>query len=131
MILFGPIPSRRLGRSLGINNIPPKHCSYSCVYCQIGRTNAMGKTRSSFYDPEQILNETTLKIEELKKSNERVDYLSFVPDGEPTIYQTKTQLHECNRYGYGLVNFGGAEGDRTLDLYNAIVALSQTELQPH
>ena len=85
MILFGPIPSRRLGRSLGINNIPPKHCSYSCVYCQIGRTNAMGKTRSSFYDPEQILNETTLKIEELKKSNERVDYLSFVPDGEPTL----------------------------------------------
>lgn len=38
MITFGPIPSRRLGRSLGINNIPPKICSYSCVYCQLGRT---------------------------------------------------------------------------------------------
>ena len=39
-IAFGPVPSRRLGRSLGINNIPPKHCSYSCVYCQVGSTAA-------------------------------------------------------------------------------------------
>lgn len=85
MILFGPIPSRRLGRSLGINNIPPKCCSYSCVYCQIGRTNSMRKMRSHFYDPEQIFNETALRITELKKSNEKVDYLSFVPDGEPTL----------------------------------------------
>ena len=38
MIVFGPVPSRRLGKSLGINNIPPKGCSYSCVYCQVGRT---------------------------------------------------------------------------------------------
>ncbi len=37
-IAFGPVPSRRLGRSLGINNIPPKHCSYACVYCQVGPT---------------------------------------------------------------------------------------------
>nr|WP_305907656.1 hypothetical protein [Methylomarinum sp. Ch1-1]MDP4520424.1 hypothetical protein [Methylomarinum sp. Ch1-1] len=38
-IVFGPVPSRRLGRSLGINNIPPKHCSYSCLYCQVGKTS--------------------------------------------------------------------------------------------
>ena len=37
-IAFGPVPSRRLGRSLGINNIPPKACSYACVYCQVGHT---------------------------------------------------------------------------------------------
>ncbi|HNS33556.1 MAG TPA: radical SAM protein, partial [bacterium] len=37
-IVFGPVPSRRLGQSLGVNNIPPKICSYSCLYCQIGRT---------------------------------------------------------------------------------------------
>jgi len=36
--VFGPVPSRRLGKSLGVNNIPPKICSYSCVYCQLGRT---------------------------------------------------------------------------------------------
>ncbi len=85
MILFGPIPSRRLGRSLGINNIPPKRCSYSCVYCQIGRTNSMREKRSYFYSPDQIFNETAQKILELKKLNEKVDYLSFVPDGEPTL----------------------------------------------
>ena len=38
MIAFGPVPSRRLGQSLGINNIPPKACPYSCLYCQVGRT---------------------------------------------------------------------------------------------
>ena len=36
-VTFGPVPSRRLGQSLGINNIPPKICSYACVYCQLGR----------------------------------------------------------------------------------------------
>jgi wyosine [tRNA(Phe)-imidazoG37] synthetase (radical SAM superfamily) len=45
----------------------------------------MRKMRSSFYEPEQIFNEIALRIEELKKSNEKVDYLSFVPDGEPTL----------------------------------------------
>ncbi|MGC8900285.1 MAG: radical SAM protein [bacterium] len=85
MILFGPIPSRRLGRSLGINNIPPKCCSYSCVYCQIGRTDSMRRERSYFYSPDQIFKETAQKILELKKLNEKVDYLSFVPDGEPTL----------------------------------------------
>ena len=38
MLTFGPVPSRHLGRSLGINNIPPKACTYSCVYCQVGST---------------------------------------------------------------------------------------------
>lgn len=39
-VTFGPVPSRRPGHSLGINNIPPKHCSYSCIYCQVGPTAA-------------------------------------------------------------------------------------------
>lgn len=41
MITFGPIPSRRLGRSLGVNNIQSKSCSFSCVYCQAGRTDSL------------------------------------------------------------------------------------------
>ena len=41
LIIYGPVPSRRLGQSLGINNIPPKKCTYSCVYCQLGRTHNM------------------------------------------------------------------------------------------
>ena len=54
MIAFGPVPSRRLGRSLGVNNIPPKVCSYSCVYCQVGRTRNMQNIRSLFYTPDEI-----------------------------------------------------------------------------
>ena len=53
-LAFGPIPSRRLGRSLGINNIPPKICSYGCVYCQIGQTMRMEDYRRSFYQPADI-----------------------------------------------------------------------------
>lgn len=49
MIVFGPVPSRRLGRSLGINNIPAKICTYSCAYCQVGRTVQMEVKRRSFY----------------------------------------------------------------------------------
>lgn len=83
MIVFGPVPSRRLGQSLGINNIPPKACSYSCVYCQIGRTNHMKVKRSEFYRPEEIYAQTKKKLSDT--GGEHVDYLSFVPDGEPTL----------------------------------------------
>lgn len=85
MIVFGPIPSRRLGRSLGINNIPPKICSYSCVYCQIGLTNSMSFRRQAFFPPDEISDEAAERISELRRANERIDYLSFVPDGEPTL----------------------------------------------
>lgn len=85
MKVFGPVPSRRLGQSLGINNIPPKTCSYSCIYCQIGRTNCMQITRSSFYKPEVLLLETKTKLAALKNTNKKIDFISFVPDGEPTL----------------------------------------------
>jgi wyosine [tRNA(Phe)-imidazoG37] synthetase (radical SAM superfamily) len=85
MIVFGPIPSRRLGRSLGINNIPPKTCSYSCIYCQAGRTNYMTQRRKEFYSPETIYKEVSGKIKQLQKNNEKIDYITFVPDGEPTL----------------------------------------------
>jgi wyosine [tRNA(Phe)-imidazoG37] synthetase (radical SAM superfamily) len=85
MIAFGPVPSRRLGRSLGINNIPPKVCTYSCVYCQLGRTIKMQVERGAFYEPEEILQDVQNKVERAKEAGEPVDYLTFVPDGEPTL----------------------------------------------
>ena len=85
MIIFGPIPSRRLGRSVGINNIPPKICSYSCVYCQVGKTTQMIIKPQSFYFPSQIFNEVRDKVEKSIKKNELIDYLTFVSDGEPTL----------------------------------------------
>ena len=85
MIIFGPIPSRRLGESIGVNNIPPKTCPYSCVYCQLGRTDKMRIKRQPFYDPKEILKEAEIKVGQLKKQNKHADYFSFVPDGEPTL----------------------------------------------
>lgn len=82
---FGPVPSRRLGKSLGINNIPAKVCTYACVYCQVGRTLDMRKDRSAFYEPEDILRDVDTRITAAVKKSEAVDYLAFVPDGEPTL----------------------------------------------
>ena len=85
MIAFGPVPSRRLGRSLGINNIPPKVCCYACVYCQIGATTRQEIQRREFYPPQRIEQEVRRRVEQLHAAGETVDYLTFVPDGEPTL----------------------------------------------
>lgn len=85
MIAFGPVPSRRLGRSLGINNIPPKLCTYSCVYCQLGRTLKMQCQRRPFYEPTEILSAARDKMAKANDAGESIDYLTFVSDGEPTL----------------------------------------------
>jgi wyosine [tRNA(Phe)-imidazoG37] synthetase (radical SAM superfamily) len=85
MIAFGPVPSRRLGRSLGINNIPPKVCTYSCVYCQIGKTNRLMVERRPFYETRKIFESARQQVQQIRKQAESIDYLTFVPDGEPTL----------------------------------------------
>jgi wyosine [tRNA(Phe)-imidazoG37] synthetase (radical SAM superfamily) len=85
MITFGPIPSRRLGKSLGINNIPiQKVCSYSCVYCQVGITKKYSIIREKFYEPEVIYKEVKRHLEILS-DKDKPDYLTFVANGEPTL----------------------------------------------
>lgn len=84
-IVFGPVPSRRLGKSLGINNIPPKYCTYACIYCQLGRTPHMQIKRESFYDTNEIIDQVKEKIKKTKEKKEHIDYLTVVPDGEPTL----------------------------------------------
>jgi wyosine [tRNA(Phe)-imidazoG37] synthetase (radical SAM superfamily) len=85
MIVFGPVPSRRLGQSLGINNIPPKNCSYSCIYCQVGRTIAHSIEPREFHPLEELVSEVSVRVEALRAGGEAVDFLTFVPDGEPTL----------------------------------------------
>ncbi|MBE9553512.1 MAG: radical SAM protein [Proteobacteria bacterium] len=85
MIVFGPVPSRRLGQSLGINNIPPKSCSYSCIYCQVGRTAETEALPRSFYPPETVVAAVTDRVAALGQSQQSIDFLTFVPDGEPTL----------------------------------------------
>jgi len=84
-IAFGPVPSRRLGQSLGINNIPPKICTYSCIYCQLGRTLKIETERREFYNTEEIVKDVKKKVEKAREKGEIIDYLTFVPDGEPTL----------------------------------------------
>jgi wyosine [tRNA(Phe)-imidazoG37] synthetase (radical SAM superfamily) len=84
-LAFGPVPSRRLGKSLGINDIPAKTCSYSCVYCQLGRTVSMAAERQVFYKAGDILREVERKVSEAVSRSERIDFVTFVPDGEPTL----------------------------------------------
>ncbi|MFC1963888.1 radical SAM protein, partial [Chloroflexota bacterium] len=75
----------RLGRSLGINNIPPKKCSYSCIYCQLGSTADMQVRREAFYEPLELARSVRGRVRQLREKGELIDYLAFVPDGEPTL----------------------------------------------
>jgi wyosine [tRNA(Phe)-imidazoG37] synthetase (radical SAM superfamily) len=85
MIAFGPIPSRRLGLSLGINNIVShKVCSYGCVYCQIGNIGKRSVIREVFYDPQKLVEAIENHLRKL--DNKHVpDFLTFVANGEPTL----------------------------------------------
>ncbi len=85
MITFGPVPSRRLGYSLGVNHIPPKHCTYSCVYCQVGRTTYLEVARREFFPVQEILDEVSQSINRAENSQRRIDFITLVPDGEPTL----------------------------------------------
>jgi len=84
-LVFGPVPSRRLGKSVGINNIPPKICTYSCVYCQLGKSRPVPGERRDFFDPDIIVAQTEKKLENASDNNESIDYLTIVSDGEPTL----------------------------------------------
>jgi len=80
-IVFGPVPSRRLGKSLGVNNVFVKYCTYSCIYCQAGKTTNLTIERTVFYEPETLVNAVIRVLENVGS----VDYVTFVPNGEPTL----------------------------------------------
>ncbi len=79
--LYGPVPSRRLGYSLGVDLLPFKTCSLGCVYCQLGRTKKATIRRGQFFSAKQILQE----VQEFLKSGARVDFITFSGSGEPTL----------------------------------------------
>jgi wyosine [tRNA(Phe)-imidazoG37] synthetase (radical SAM superfamily) len=80
--IFGPVPSRRLGRSLGIDLIPFKTCSFDCIYCQIGRTTNKTTTRDEYVPIDAVLEELNRKI----KGRPKIDFLTFSGSGEPTLH---------------------------------------------
>jgi wyosine [tRNA(Phe)-imidazoG37] synthetase (radical SAM superfamily) len=85
VIAFSPVPSRRLGHSLGINNIPPKICPYSCVYCHLERTIKLQAERRRFYSSSKIFRDVQDKVKKVQATRDPIDYLNFVPDEEPTL----------------------------------------------
>ncbi len=89
--IFGPVPSRRLGLSLGINIIPFKTCSYNCIYCEVGKTTNLTIERRRFFDPEEIKGEFSRTIDAVG----RVDFVTFSGSGEPTL---NTDIGELIRY---------------------------------
>jgi wyosine [tRNA(Phe)-imidazoG37] synthetase (radical SAM superfamily) len=85
-LVYGPVPSRRLGRSLGVNPIPFKTCNYSCVFCQLGRTTHMTNQRQDFFPPNEILHEIKKALDpETGSSRNEIDFVTFVGEGEPTL----------------------------------------------
>lgn len=81
--VFGPIPSRRLGRSLGVDPIPLKTCNWNCVYCQLGRTHKLINERAEYVPTEEILSAVRTALEENKGG---IDTVTFVGSGEPTLH---------------------------------------------
>jgi len=78
---YGPVPSRRLGLSLGVDIVPPKICTLDCVYCQLGRTTRSSTTRGDFVDVEAVLAEIEGKLQ----AGLKTDYITVGGSGEPTL----------------------------------------------
>ena len=87
--VYGPVPSRRLGRSLGIDPIPSKTCNYQCIYCQLGKTTYFTNKRRNYYPKEDIIVEMKKAI---KQNEKEIDYITFVGCGEPTLYKDLGEL---------------------------------------
>ncbi|MEM0343736.1 MAG: radical SAM protein [Thermoplasmata archaeon] len=81
-IAFGPVPSRRLGSSVGVNTVPCKTCTYSCVYCQLGRTALLSVERRTFRETHFVAESV---LDRISKASHRPDYVTFLGCGEPTL----------------------------------------------
>ena len=88
--VFGPVPSRRLGQSLGIDTIPLKTCNWNCVYCQLGRSVPLTNERLEYFPAEDIL----LEVEQALRSHKsgEIDWVTFVGSGEPTLHSRVGEL---------------------------------------
>ena len=86
--VFGPVPSRRLGRSLGVDLVPLKTCSYDCIYCQLGRTTCKTIERKEWVPLDAVLNELEGKL------STRPDYITLSGSGEPTLYSRLDEVIE-------------------------------------
>lgn len=82
--VFGPVPSRRLGRSLGIDPVPHKTCNFNCVYCQLGRTSPLERRRRAFFNVSDIVAEIASALD--RQAVDSIDWITFVGSGETTLF---------------------------------------------
>ncbi|MGE3063262.1 MAG: radical SAM protein [bacterium] len=80
--LFGPVPSRRLGYSLGIDLVPHKTCTFDCIYCEVGKTTNLTVERQDFNNADEIIKET---VDFISSYTGRIDFITFTGSGEPTL----------------------------------------------
>lgn len=80
--IFGPVLSRRLGRSLGIDIIPYKTCSFDCIYCECGKTTNLTDKRKIYVPTDEVISE----IEKYLSTEPKLDYITFAGSGEPTLH---------------------------------------------
>ncbi|HNT08653.1 radical SAM protein [Methanoculleus sp.] len=80
--LFGPVPSRRLGRSLGIDLVPQKTCTFDCAYCECGRTTVLTLERREYVPTDRVIAE----IDDCLAKAPDIDYVTFAGSGEPTLH---------------------------------------------
>jgi len=86
--VFGPVPSRRLGRSLGIDLVPFKYCTYDCIYCQLGHTTDRGVAPRDFFPVADILAQARDRL----AAGPRPDYITLSGSGEPTLHSGLEQV---------------------------------------
>lgn len=80
--VFGPVPSRRFGRSIGVNPVPFKICNYSCIYCQLGRTRHVQSERCEYFKTSEVVDELRSSLEACHGC---ADFVTFMGEGEPTL----------------------------------------------
>jgi wyosine [tRNA(Phe)-imidazoG37] synthetase (radical SAM superfamily) len=88
MRIYGPVPSRRFGLSLGVDVVPHKTCPFDCIYCQLGPTDRLTARCEAFYEIEDVLEDVRKALED----NPKVDVITLAGSGEPTLYSRFGEL---------------------------------------
>jgi wyosine [tRNA(Phe)-imidazoG37] synthetase (radical SAM superfamily) len=97
--VFGPVPTRRLGRSLGIDTVPAKTCNWNCVYCQLGRSTPVVNDRREYVPTEDVLEEMARTLATL--DGDGVDWITFVASGEGTLHSRLGELVQAAKQRTG------------------------------
>ena len=100
-IIFGPVPSRRLGRSLGVDLTPRKTCNMDCVYCECGKTTNLSNKREKFYKLEEVLSE----LDDAVSNRGPIDYITLSGSGEPALYSELKELVTTIKKRYPGIKF--------------------------